>query len=298
MAMAESNVFLGFDPGGDRGFGVALICGTEVKATTVSSVAGAIGWAAEQCGRRKPIAAGIDTLLHWCDGPGGWRPADRALRSAYPAARSSILSSNGLYGSMGIGGMALALRLRHRWPSIRLNETHPKVLAFSLRGERHRDDDPLAGIAWFAEHSGLDLMHTSTGHEFDAALSAWATREGLSGGWADLVTDDPALLFPAGPVSYLWPEPVLSGAAIVQSPSPKPGNLRAGQASRGTTAAGYTNGNQQEVVRRKNISGTDHGQRVYVLRCRVCGHEYGANGSDIFQRKCPKHGGGAPGAAF
>jgi predicted nuclease with RNAse H fold len=201
-----SDTYLGFDPGGDRNFGVALLVGSELKSATVSSVASAVEWAVEQCGSTEPTAAGIDAMLHWCDVPAGWRPADRLLRAAYPAARSSILSPNGLYGSMAIGGMALALRLRQRWPRIQLNETHPKVLAYALRGERHRDNDPSAGIAWFARYSGLDPMRSGTGHDFDAVLSAWATREGLCHKWTDLVTDDPALLFPAGTVSYLWPE--------------------------------------------------------------------------------------------
>jgi len=296
--MAESGAFLGFDPGGERSFGIAVLYDAVIKATTVSSVADAIDWIVRECKSKEPIAAGIDTLLHWCDGPGGWRPADRLLRAAYPAARSSILSPNGLYGSMGIGGMALALRLRQRWPSILLNETHPKVLAFSLRGERHRDDDPTAGIAWFARYAGLDLTHAGTGHDFDAVLSAWATREGLSQGWADLVTDDRSLLFPAGTVSYLWPEFPAQRSATVRSPALKTSPLNTGRTGRQTTAIGYINRNQQMVVARTDVPGTDHGQRVYVLHCNVCGHEYGANSSDISQRKCPKHGYGAPGLAF
>jgi hypothetical protein len=123
------DVYLGFDPGGDRGFGVAILHGTYARAATVSAVSEAIDWALKQCGTNEPMAAGIDTLLHWSDGPGGWRPADQKLRIAYSEVRASVLSSNGLYGSMGIGGMALALRLRERWPKILLNETHPKVVA-------------------------------------------------------------------------------------------------------------------------------------------------------------------------
>jgi hypothetical protein len=202
------NVYLGFDPGGDRGFGVALLRGTYARAATVSAVSEAIDWALKQCGTDQPIAAGIDTLLHWSDGPGGWRPADQKLRVAYPGVRSSILSSNGLYGSMGIGGMALALRLREQWPMIRLNETHPKVLGFALRHSRHTDLDPRAAIAWLSQYAVLDLTSIVTGHELDAILSAWATREGLSHGWCDLVPESnyQRLLFPAGKVTYFWPE--------------------------------------------------------------------------------------------
>jgi hypothetical protein len=44
--------------------------------------------------------------------------------------------------------------------------------------------------------------------------------------------------------------------------------------------------------------GTDHGQYAYVRRCRICGHEYGTNGADVWSRRCPAHDRGAPGLAF
>ena len=62
-----------------------------------------------------------------------------------------------------------------------------------------------------------------------------------------------------------------------------------------TTVPGYVNRNQQRVVRHTELQGTDHGQRVYVLRCGHCGTVYGANGSDIFQRLCPSCQNGMPG---
>lgn len=65
-----------------------------------------------------------------------------------------------------------------------------------------------------------------------------------------------------------------------------------------STRPGFTNANGQTVVRPTGLPGTDYGQRVYVLRCGRCGDEYGANGSDIFQRKCPACQGGKPGLFF
>jgi hypothetical protein len=65
-----------------------------------------------------------------------------------------------------------------------------------------------------------------------------------------------------------------------------------------TTHPGYRNRNGQINVRPTGISGTDHGQYIYVLSCSRWGNHYGANGSDIFQRKCPKCQGGAPGLAY
>lgn len=65
-----------------------------------------------------------------------------------------------------------------------------------------------------------------------------------------------------------------------------------------TTTLGYRNRNGQTVLRSTGLAGTDHGQSVYVLQCGGCKHEYGANGSDIFQRRCPVCQGGRPGLVY
>ena len=66
-------------------------------------------------------------------------------------------------------------------------------------------------------------------------------------------------------------------------------------AKQGTTEVGYRNRNAQIVLRKTDLPGTDHNQMVYALKCEACGHEYGANGSDIHHRRCPGHDGGAAG---
>jgi hypothetical protein len=71
-----------------------------------------------------------------------------------------------------------------------------------------------------------------------------------------------------------------------------------GRESKRTTEPGFVNRNGQVVVRATGLAGTDHGQSVYVLRCPTCDKEYGVNGSDIFQRRCPNHQGGAPGLPY
>ena len=65
-----------------------------------------------------------------------------------------------------------------------------------------------------------------------------------------------------------------------------------------TTDPGHTNRNGQTVIRRTDAPGNDHNQVVYELECGGCGQRYGANGSDIWQRKCPKCGGGRPGLNY
>ncbi len=70
------------------------------------------------------------------------------------------------------------------------------------------------------------------------------------------------------------------------------------RAKRRTTEPGFRNGNNQIVIRRTDERGNDHNQNVYVLCCGSCSHEYGANGSDIWQRRCPSCHQGAKGLLF
>ncbi len=66
---------------------------------------------------------------------------------------------------------------------------------------------------------------------------------------------------------------------------------------KGTTRAGFINPNKQKNLgkRQPPLEGTDNYQYVYVMNCTKCGIIYGANGSDIHLRKCPKCQGGNPG---
>jgi len=68
---------------------------------------------------------------------------------------------------------------------------------------------------------------------------------------------------------------------------------------KGTTKAGFINPNKQQNLgpTQPPIKGTDYGQYVYIIQCTLCGLIYGANGSDIWERKCPspKCQGGNPG---
>ena len=65
---------------------------------------------------------------------------------------------------------------------------------------------------------------------------------------------------------------------------------------------GDINRNDQILIARSGLPGTDHLQYVWVLTCArrdetgaICGARYGANGSDFHQRKCPDCQGGMPG---
>ena len=153
------------------------------------------------CGSRRPIAAGIDTLLHWATSKSGTRPCDFQLRNKYPLMKNSIVSPNSLRGAMAIGGMALAIKLRQEWPELVLNETHPKVLLQARWGQRYDPEDHKtveAAIQRFVNPRHYTEAKIEGEHELDAALSASATREGLAEGWENIIGDREALIFPAG----------------------------------------------------------------------------------------------------
>jgi hypothetical protein len=60
------------------------------------------------------------------------------------------------------------------------------------------------------------------------------------------------------------------------------------------TRVGYRNPDGQQIVR-KTDAGGPQGQRIFVLRCTVCDHEYGAYGIDADIRRCPVCQEGPPG---
>jgi len=203
---SPDGIFLGFDPGGASKFGVALLDAGRLTAATVDTVDDAMAWARGACGDREPIAAGVDTLLHWATSKSGVRPCDLELRSRYPNSKNSIMAPNSLFGAMAIGGVALALRLREQWPHLLLNETHPKVFSHALgfRYDPKSAGSVRAAIEWF--DGKRPCAHRMQGeHQFDAALSAWATELGVTANWPCIIGDNANLLYPAGRVSYLWP---------------------------------------------------------------------------------------------
>jgi hypothetical protein len=65
--------------------------------------------------------------------------------------------------------------------------------------------------------------------------------------------------------------------------------------SQHTARPGFVNRNGQVVVRNTRQAGTDHLQYVYQMGCSACGHVYGTNGAEVYERRCPKCGGGIPG---
>ena|SRR5688572_8071644 len=61
------------------------------------------------------------------------------------------------------------------------------------------------------------------------------------------------------------------------------------------TAPGYRNEDGQVVVARTSRTDGDPAQRVFIMHCSVCRHEYGTYGAEIPHRLCPGCQDGPPG---
>jgi len=227
---SKEMIFLGYDPGGKRGNGAAFlkVSGSAVimiETVTLDSVDKAMEWFRNKLQGSKPNGVGIDAFLSWSTGDSGWRPQDTWLRKKYQRVQKSVLSSNSTYGAMAVQGMAAAMRIRKCWPTMPINETHPKILHYALWKEKYPDKKtkwPKSALAKKTTklllnkmQSGLEDVVISSDHEWDALISAWATFMGYSGKWkTDLMEEltvsegDSSLLFPAkkAGTTFYWPE--------------------------------------------------------------------------------------------
>ena len=57
---------------------------------------------------------------------------------------------------------------------------------------------------------------------------------------------------------------------------------------------GYVNPNGQRCCGHRGVPGTDHEQYAYKFECTKRRYVYGANGSDMHERRCPECQRGAP----
>jgi hypothetical protein len=203
---------VGYDPGGDGTHGVAVLTVERDAAVSVETFTLSTAEDVITCiGALSDLwALGIDTLTCWSTGRCGWRPADRWLRATYPMAVKSVVSPNGLYGSMGLNGMAVLNVIRLQHPSAQVTETHPKVLYCHLAGHKYNWTDNSDEMTKCLEGWLSCPVKPTNDHEWDAVLSAHAALEGLTGRWrTDLhrlpVSPSERLVEPAGKTHYYWP---------------------------------------------------------------------------------------------
>ncbi len=192
----------------------------------------AIAWFRERCRDREPSTFGVDTLTQWSTGPAGWRPADRALRAAYPAVATSVTAPNSLYGAMPINGVAVALALRNAIKSLRVTETHPKVLYFALTKSVYEyAERPVQMVQDLVRWIALGPCSVGSEHAWDALVSAFAARQWDTGIWPNdlhqLPPDGGETLIPAhgSEAHYAWPE-ALPREQLQEEQEPAPHAMR------------------------------------------------------------------------
>lgn len=139
---------------------------------------------------------GIDTLTCWVPGSAG---GGRQIGGSENGTDQLRIVSSRRTGFAG------------RWRSAEWLFSHPKVLfwflsraSYDYAGQQEFMDDVLARALGTSVAPAND-------HEWDAALSAFAALEGLSGRWTHDLHSLPArgderLLTPCGMTHYCWPE--------------------------------------------------------------------------------------------
>jgi len=206
-------LIVGYDPGGDGTHGVALLSLVDGRAEAARTRTFQTTYEVIQYmeGLGTVAAIGVDTLTCWSTGAGGWRPADRWLRDRYKNVRNSVMTPNGLAGSMGLNGMSVLLATRSRLPDVMIVETHPKVLYWALANRKHNYQATRDQMESMLCEVCAVTLETANEHEWDAALSALAAARGFLGEWTTDLHALPTrsgerLISPCGRTNYYWPE--------------------------------------------------------------------------------------------
>jgi len=216
-------------------------------------------------------------------------------------------------------GFALFERLEQDYNCL---EVFPQATVRAIgAGQTHKSkrDGVQQQLALIAQHTGwhpddledhLKQTISSPLHDaLDAFMCAWV---------ASLYPDK---VSPCGelPSDVIWIPNVIQQQQITTAPIKQPGHtldasnkvlprrqpttntgnhFRDGSGK--TTVIGYINRNNQKCLGTRGVLGNGHGALSYKLYCLNgnCGHKYGANGTDVFLRKCPKCQSGRPGINF
>jgi hypothetical protein len=194
----DKKLFVGFDPGGEKAFGWAVLEATQqglrfVAGDTVTGAPTAIAQASAVL-PKVPVAVGIDAPLFWV--PEGDRNADSLVRTLVCEAggqSGTVSHVNSLRGACLVQGVLIARLSHERWPSAQITEAHPKAL-LRVSAEAHAFASALQAVSE---------------HVRDAALGAYAAHAFVakSVGWHDLAMQERVLFFPGGTkVAYWFPK--------------------------------------------------------------------------------------------
>ena len=203
---AAMEIFLGFDPGGKEQFAWAVCSedGERLRILHVGSADHAPGVLTAVKNQlpsgAKVMGAGIDAPLFWVSD--GRRNADQIVRKAiikFGAKNpgGTVQQLNSLRGACLVQGPLIAKALVEEFPSIAINETHPKALLFML-GLANKQTPPRAiSVGDLCKYVQPDTGKYSE-HERDSVLGALSTWASLrhQDQWRNLVKEEEDLLVP------------------------------------------------------------------------------------------------------
>jgi hypothetical protein len=210
------DIYLGFDPGGEKQFGWTVCSSTGHTLQVVTT--GRASHAKEAMSkalssipeRRNVVGFGIDAPLFWAEN--GGRIVDRLVREAIkklgaPSPAGTVQEVNSLRGACLVQGALVANLLHKRFPRITATETHPKAMLYLL-GIANKQKKPASiTLADLSEYASCDKEYVSE-HERDAilgAISAFAQRENRKG-WRNIFLEEERPVTPFNyPVAYWMP---------------------------------------------------------------------------------------------
>ena len=240
MKPTKKYYIFGYDPGGKDGHGVAMLKVRKngiaweaegLELNQLQTVDEVIAWLKRILGKKgKIVASGIDTLTAWSQAKGGWRPADKWLRKSYKLVENSVITPNGIQGSMCLNGAMILRWLQSRRDrGGKITEAHPKVCFFALRNQEERHPwakaqterngvtpRPCANkeeasrdlLVWLGLAPDSITIPSEHDHCFDAVLGCLAALKGLNREWPLDLHDGADVIHPFGLTHYWWPEAV------------------------------------------------------------------------------------------
>lgn len=208
-------IYLGFDPGGEKNFGWA-VCSPKANALQVLTT-GKADHADEAIFKTLStipsngmvVGAGIDAPLFWAER--GNRYVDELIRNAIKklGARSpggTVQQINSLRGACLVQGVLVMYLLHRRFPEITITESHPKALLYLLGIASRQISHSNVSLGDLSEYVESDKSCSE--HERDAilgAFTAFAQREKRQG-WRNLFEEEKQPVTPFDyPVGYWMP---------------------------------------------------------------------------------------------
>lgn len=209
------HIALGFDPGGYRQFGwavleretprIPIVRKTGTSSNAKDALESALSWVTRA---DSIVGVGIDSPLYWTST--GERVADQRIRERIrelgaPNAAGTVQHPNSLRGACVVQGLTLTLLFRRQYPDVPITEAHPKALLWLLgvaNGQRRAGQVSVADLSAFVGCNSVGCEH-----ERDAvlgAVAAFAMSDRLVS-WSNLTALEQEALFVAGEVAYWLP---------------------------------------------------------------------------------------------